>query len=84
MTVTISDYSGAHTQANTSFNYASAGKTLKLPATITATLIGTATAWASPASIKIGAANSQTFNASSEIIFTAADIGSTVVWETWD
>lgn len=84
MTVTISDNSGAHTQANTGFNYASGGKTLKLPATITATLIGTASSWASNASIKIGAANSKTFNAGSEIVFTAAEIGSTVVWETWD
>lgn len=84
MTVTISDNSGAHTQANASFNYASGGKTLKLPATITATLIGTASSWASNASIKVGAANSKTFNAGSEIVFTAAEIGSTVVWSTWD
>lgn len=84
MTVTISDYSSAHSQATTGFNYASSGKTLKLPATITATLVGTATSWASNASIKIGAANSKTFNAGSEIVFTASEIGSTVVWETWD
>lgn len=88
MTVTISDNSGAHTQANTGFNYASGGKTLKLPATITANIIGnvsgTAASWASDATIKIGASTSKNLNASSTLTFTAAEIGSTVVWDTWD